>query len=78
VEQCINLYKTGVVQRKRLATFNDPNAEYAYPRIHGLVFDPKEGRLRPLPIDVTMQKVKRYQHIYNLYDAPKPDNTILG
>jgi carbonic anhydrase len=40
LEQCLNLYKTSVVQRKRLETYSDPNKTFTYPRIHGLVFDP--------------------------------------
>ena len=28
VEQCINIFKTGVVQRKRLATYVEPDEEY--------------------------------------------------
>eukprot|EP00299_Pterocystis_sp_00344_P012525 c6024_g1_i1.p2 GENE.c6024_g1_i1~~c6024_g1_i1.p2 ORF type:complete len:245 (+),score=48.29 c6024_g1_i1:124-858(+) len=71
VEQCLNLYKTGVVQRKRLQTRKDvlsgvPGA-FVYPRVHALVFDPSEGILRKLPIDVN-QHLKQYAHIYNLVD----------
>eukprot|EP00299_Pterocystis_sp_00344_P011324 c5257_g1_i1.p1 GENE.c5257_g1_i1~~c5257_g1_i1.p1 ORF type:complete len:157 (-),score=23.35 c5257_g1_i1:10-480(-) len=69
VEQCLNLYKTGVVQRKRMLTHKDkvsgvPGA-FVYPRIHALVFDPSEGVLRKLPIDFK-QQLQEYAHIYNL------------
>ena len=43
-------YKTGVVQRKRLQTF--ANSGRAHPRIHALVFDPKDGILNRLPVRV--------------------------
>ena len=50
-EQCLNLYKTGVVQKRRLETHKDPDIPFAYPRIHGLVFDPSNGRIIKLPVD---------------------------
>jgi hypothetical protein len=60
----------GVVQKKRLETWNDPDTKYAYPRIHGLVFDPAEGLLKKLPVDFRGE-IGKYQHIYDLYDFDK-------
>lgn len=68
VEQCLNVYKNGVVQRSRANSYGDK--EFTTPRIHGLVFDPKVGRLRKLPINFKRQ-LENYAHIYDLYDAPK-------
>ena len=127
VEQCLNLYKTDAVQRRRLDTYYDPAEPTAYPvhallldalrddscfyrtfssstlpplssghhrtirkscdsekevltqsvvaaaawqRIHGLVFDPKEGLLHKLPIDFKAE-IARYRDIYDLYPAPQ-------
>jgi carbonic anhydrase len=42
IEQCVNLFKTGAVQRMRVQTFKD-GAEYTTPRIHPCVFDPATG-----------------------------------
>ena len=67
VEQCLNVYKTAVVQRKRLETHGDPDIAFAYPRIHGLVFDPAEGVLKKLPIDYTKQ-IAELGAIYDLFD----------
>ena len=67
VEQCLNVYKTAVVQRKRLETHGDPDVAFAYPRIHGLVFDPAEGILKKLPIDYTEQ-IAELGAIYDLFD----------
>ena len=53
IEQCVNLYKTGSVQRR----FMDKTLPYNSPRIHACVFDPKDGILRPL--DVDLRKVKQ-------------------
>ena len=49
IEQCINVYKTGVVQRKRVETYQ-AGQEFTTPRIHGLVFDPRVGRLKRLNV----------------------------
>ena len=67
VEQCLNVYKTAVVQKKRLETHGDPDVAFAYPRIHGLVFDPAEGILKKLPIDYTEQ-IAELGAIYDLFD----------
>ena len=72
VESCLNLYKTDIVQQKRLTTWKDPNEEMAYPRIHGMVFDPSEGRLRVVPIDFREQ-VGKYSHIYDLFSIEDDD-----
>ena len=65
VEQCLNVYKTGVVQRKRLKTFAKDGR--AYPRIHALVFDPKDGILNRLPVHFR-EEMSGMEHVYNLYD----------
>eukprot|EP00301_Raphidiophrys_heterophryoidea_P024174 c7758_g2_i1.p1 GENE.c7758_g2_i1~~c7758_g2_i1.p1 ORF type:complete len:307 (-),score=82.49 c7758_g2_i1:279-1199(-) len=65
VEQCLNLYKTAVIQRKHARASEDGSS---YPRIHGLVFDPKDGILRKLPIDFR-DHVNTYRHIYRLFST---------
>lgn len=76
VEQCMNLYKTGVVQRKREQTKqalldegkSEREAEtHCTPRIHGMIFNPGEGILRKLPVNFE-QRVGALDHIYGLYD----------
>jgi carbonic anhydrase len=69
VEQCVTLFKTGVVQRKRKEyreSNNSQRGEAVYPAIHAMVFDPKDGILKKLPINFS-NIVRNYQHIYNLY-----------
>ncbi|KAJ1446054.1 carbonic anhydrase [Pelagophyceae sp. CCMP2097] len=68
IEQCLNLYKTNVVQRRRLETHSDPDQPVAYPRIHGLVFDPADGILHKLPIDFK-QHIGDLSSIYDLFDS---------
>jgi len=41
--------------------------EEVYPRIHGLVFNPKDGLLKKLPVNFT-RRVGSLDHIYGLYD----------
>jgi carbonic anhydrase len=74
VEQCLNLYKTGVVQRKRLETYQDPSVPHAYPRIHGMVFDPKDGVLKKMPINFG-RAVEKLKHVYDLYELDAKDKT---
>jgi len=69
IEQCLNLFKTGDVQRRRAETGSRPDQyECAYPRIHGMVFDPRDGILRKLPIDFKYY-LKKYKNVYQMYDA---------
>ena len=65
IETCINIYKAGVVQRKRVQTKKDGGE--VYPRIHALVYDPKLGTLNKLPINFK-RAMGGIKHIYDLYD----------
>lgn len=74
VEQCLNLYKTGAVQRARYEVREElkksnPDVkidqEDLYPRIHGLVFNPNDGILKRLPVDFAL-RVGSLDHIYSL------------
>ena len=57
----------GVVQRKRMEVKEKlGNDEEVYPRIHGLVFNPKDGLLKKLPVDFS-KRVGPLDHIYGLY-----------
>ena len=69
IEQCLNLYKTGIVQRQRLKTYNSRWHKFAMPRVHGLVFDPAVGLLNKL--DVPQAAVQEHQDIYDLFASPK-------
>lgn len=69
IEQCLNLFKTGDVQRRRCYTAQRPD-QYAcaYPRIHGMVFSPYDGILRKLPIDFKYYMGK-WKKVYQMYDT---------
>ena len=49
IEQCINLFKTGAVQRMRVETYKQ-GYDYTIPRIHACVFDPATGELNRLEV----------------------------
>jgi len=100
IEQGLNVFKTGPVQRKRLEVKekllkemyekgvvraadtgeviaqlgSEVSAtaqlarleEEVYPRIHGMVFNPKNGHLKKLPINFA-KRVGSLDHIYGLY-----------
>ncbi|CAH0490247.1 unnamed protein product [Peronospora farinosa] len=58
IEQCINVFKIGLVQRHQV--------KYGFPRIHGLVYDIKNGELNEMDIDFESY-VQKYQSIYKLH-----------
>ncbi|KAF4320936.1 hypothetical protein G195_003207 [Phytophthora kernoviae 00238/432] len=62
IEQCINVFKIGLVQRHQ--------AKYGFPRIHGLVYDLKNGQLNEMDIDF-QSYVKKYNSIYKLHSFPE-------
>jgi len=64
IEQCLNLYKTGDVQRKRAES---AGSGVAFPRIHAMVFSPADGILRKLDVNFKAYMAK-YKNIYGLYD----------
>lgn len=71
-EQCLNLFKTGHVQKQRCYTGQRPHRyEFATPRIHGMVYSPSEGRLKRLKIDYKTELLEKYSEIYGLYDNSK-------
>jgi len=41
--------------------------EEVYPRIHGMVFNPKDGLLKKLPVNF-IKRVGSLDHIYGLYE----------
>jgi carbonic anhydrase len=66
IEQCVNVYKTGIVQRKRLQNRSSGDKDLVNaPRIHGLVFDTSNGILQRLEVDYS--RVGSLDSIYGLY-----------
>lgn len=79
IEQCLNVYKMGVVQRKRIQNRQlleqqlgkgTMNKEDIWPRIHGMVFNPHDGTLKKLEVDFAF-RIGSLDHIYGLYEPPQ-------
>jgi carbonic anhydrase len=82
IEQCLNIYKTGIVQRRRdqnrralleqTGKSRKDIEDDVAPRIHGMVFNPGDGILRKLPVNFE-QRVGSLDHIYGLYSNAKTE-----
>mmetsp|Transcript_38561 Transcript_38561/g.96601 ORF Transcript_38561/g.96601 Transcript_38561/m.96601 type:complete len:288 (-) Transcript_38561:161-1024(-) len=65
IEQCLNIYKSAPVQKRRWDTkLKDGKS---FPVIHGLVYDPANGELNKVPIDIH-KKAEELRECYDLYD----------
>ena len=74
IEQCLNIFKTAVVQRKRVETYElkqggDKKIRFTEPRIHGFVYEPTSGDLKKLEVDFG-EYMTDLRQVYDLY---KPD-----
>lgn len=67
VEQCLNLYKTQIVQNRRKQTYQDPTQAMTTPRVHGLVIDPSTGKIAKIPIDYR-KSIDELRDQYDLFD----------
>ena len=67
-EQCVNIFKTECVQKRRQDTVN-AGETFATPRIHALVFDPKTGELSRVNANF-QEYIDELDGIYNLYPEP--------
>ncbi|DAZ93352.1 TPA: hypothetical protein N0F65_011878, partial [Lagenidium giganteum] len=61
IEQCINIFKIGLVQRHQV--------KYGFPRIHALVYNIHNGELKELDVDFQAY-VRKYRSIYRLHSFP--------
>jgi carbonic anhydrase len=58
-EQCVNLFKTSFVQHRLEET------DGAFPMIHGVVYELKEGILKELELDLVDEQ-RKFKDIYRL------------
>uniref|UniRef100_A0A7S4U6Z7 Carbonic anhydrase n=2 Tax=Guillardia theta TaxID=55529 RepID=A0A7S4U6Z7_GUITH len=73
VEQCLNVYKTASVQKRRWETLQKDGK--ILPQIHGLVYDVANGELKKLPIDFSQSDMQKLQNCFDLYEF-EGDNTL--
>ena len=79
-EQCLNIFKTPSVQRRRVETYkqslessdgtansDDTTAKFSQPAVHAMVYDPSNGKLKKLPVDFKAY-MSKYSDVFNLYD----------
>ena len=70
IERCINVFKTGLVQRRRAKTHDSKEFANTQPKIHPVVFDPKTGYLKKLEADLD----KGLSELYGIYDIYQADS----
>eukprot|EP00605_Chrysophyceae_sp_TOSAG23-4_P001798 GSChrysophyteH1.ASY1.ANO1.1987.1 assembled CDS len=61
IEQCLNIFKTGSVQRRRKQPFSEPV-------VHAMVYDPHTGKLKKLQVDFK-EYMRTYSDVFNLYSV---------
>ena len=77
IEQCLNIFKTAVVQRRRVQTYIDSKDENSYvkfsePRVHAFVYEPTTGQATKLKVDF-QSYLKDLRQVYDLYRVEGQD-----
>lgn len=86
VEQCLNVFKTAVVQKRRVETHieaqagTNPHVTFSEPQVHAMVYEPTTGEASKLDVDF-----KKYlddlHDVYDLYKVPAttlPTNVVTS
>ncbi len=73
MEQCLNIFKTASVQRRRVATHlqsQEPGSRVTFsePVVHAFVYDPETGELKKLEVDFK-EYMRTYSNVFNLYSV---------
>eukprot|EP01034_Spumella_vulgaris_P028051 gene28051-34848_t len=82
IEQCVNIFKTSVVQRRRVETHNQIGIEgskfkFSEPRVHALVYEPTTGEARKLPVNFN-DYLKELRNVYELYAPAETPFSAFG
>ncbi len=72
LEQCLNVFKSPIVQKRRVMTSLDPTCRWVEPQVHGLVYHPREGLLKELSVDFR-DYFQQYWSIYSVYNSGRAD-----
>lgn len=51
IQQCINVFKAGEVQKRRAQVYEESEQSDISPLVHAMVFDPKSGDLKRLDVN---------------------------
>jgi carbonic anhydrase len=76
IEQCMNVFRTGVVQERRKATLM-AGEPYSLPQVHAMVFDPKTGELKRLEVDFSEYEEEMSQ-VYGMYQLSDDDKLLIA
>lgn len=69
IEQCISVYKTGIVQQRRVDAIGDSDIPYPSPTVHAVIFDPKRGVLNELEVCFTCS-INSFEHSNTIFLVP--------
>jgi len=77
IEQCLNIFKTAVVQRRRVQTHleskdGNSNIKFSEPRVHAFVYEPTTGQATKLKVDF-QSYLKDLRQVYDLYRVENED-----
>ena len=72
VEQCLNIFKTGAVQRRRVETKKEifeggDECAFTEPRVHAMVYEPTTGELSSIDVDFN-KYLTELKDVYDLYN----------
>lgn len=68
MEQCLNVMRTPIVQKLRAESFKDKSSPFALPRVHGVLYDVKTGKLNKVNLDFK-KDVTKHRNVYDLYQV---------
>jgi carbonic anhydrase len=77
-EQCINVFKTAVVQKRRVETHlqaktgADPHVTFSEPQVHAMVYEPTTGEATVLDVDFK-KYIDDLHDVYDLYTVPQAE-----
>lgn len=75
IEQCLNIFKTGVVQQRRVQTYEESKKpgsriKFAEPVVHAFVYEPTTGQATKIHVDFK-KYLEDFRDVYGLYQVPE-------
>jgi carbonic anhydrase len=82
IEQSLNIFKTAVVQRRRVETHLDSKTpgskfKFAEPVVHAFVYEPTTGQATKLRVDYK-RYLEELRDVYGLYQLPSKSTEAAG
>lgn len=81
IEQCLNIFKTAVVQRRRVETHLESKKpgstiKFSEPVVHAFVYEPTTGQATKLRVDFK-RYMEELREVYGLYQVPGDNTKVL-